>query len=161
MVPLGSSTNIVVESKPYSLLQQHCLYLPSLLVPIPFITVSNTETVVYAGTTLSLTCDYTLSPSVDTTLKTVVTWMFYDALVNTSPAWISIDGATLSFSPLATSDTGIYTCILTVTTSQTHVIVQGEIQSAWKTIRVTGIYPLCMRQYRLYSLSFPFRFTIS
>ena len=97
-------------------------------VPTPFITVSNTDTV-YAGTTLSLTCDYTLSPSVDTTPQTAVTWMVDGVAVDTSPGRISTDGTTLRFSPLATSDTGSYTCTLTVTTSQTHVTVQGPEQS--------------------------------
>ena len=56
--------------------------------------------------------------------------------VDTSPGQISTDGATLSFSPLATSDTGRYTCTLTVTTSQTHVTVQGPEQSEVEDIIV-------------------------
>ena len=56
--------------------------------------------------------------------------------VDTSPGQISTDGATLSFSPLATSDTGNYTCTLTVTTTQTHVTVQGPEQSEAKDIAV-------------------------
>ena len=93
----------------------------------------------YAGTILSLTCDYTLSPSVDTTTQTAVTWMVNGVAVDASPARISTDGATLSFSPLATSDTGSYTCTLTVTASQTHVTVQGEIRSAAEYIYIIGI----------------------
>ena len=104
-------------------------------MPTPSITVSNTDTV-YAGTTLSLTCDYTLSPSVDTTPQTAVTWMVDGVAVDTSLGRISTDGATLSFSPLATSDTGSYTCTLTVTTSQTHVTVQGPEQSEVENITV-------------------------
>ena len=79
----------------------------------------------YAGTILSLTCDYTLSPSVDTTPQTAVTWMVDGVAVDTSPDRISTDGATLSFSPVATSDTGRYTCALSVTASQTHVTAEG------------------------------------
>ena len=94
----------------------------------------------YAGTILSLICDYTLSPSVDTTVQTAVVWMVDGVAVNTSPARISIDGATLSLSPLATSDTGNYTSTLTVTTSQTHVTVQGPEQSEVEDIIVQGIY---------------------
>ena len=111
------------------------LKYPSLSVPTPSITVSTTDTV-YAGTTLSLSCDYTLSPSVDTTLQTAVTWMVDGVAVDTSPGRISADGATLSFSPLATSDTGNYTCTLTVTASQTHVTVQGPEQSEVEDIIV-------------------------
>ena len=90
----------------------------------------------YAGTTLSLTCDYTLSPSVDTTPQTAVTWMVDGVAVDTSPGRISTDGATLSFSPVATSDTGNYTCALTVTASQTHVTVQGPQQSEMEEVIV-------------------------
>ena len=59
--------------------------------------------------------------------------------VDTSPGRISTDGATLSFSPLATSDTGSYTCTLTVTTSQANVTVQGAIQSAVESLNIEGI----------------------
>ena len=112
--------------------------LPSSVpVPIPSITVTGTAT---AGTTLSLTCDYTLSPSVDTSPHTAVTWMVDGTAVDTSPDRISTGGATLSFSPVATSDSGRYTCQLTVTTSQTHVTVQGPVESAEREITVEGNY---------------------
>ena len=51
----------------------------------------------------------------DTTPQTAVTWMVDGVAVDTSPGRISTDGATLSFSPLTTLDTGNYTCICTVT----------------------------------------------
>ena len=98
-------------------------------VPTPSITVSNTDTV-YAGTTLSLTCDYTLSPSVDTTPQTAVTWMVDDGAVDTSPGRISTDGATLSFSPPATSDTGNYTC--TLTSKNPYIIIEDKLRTSEK-----------------------------
>ena len=78
----------------------------------------------------------------DTPTQTAVTWMVDGAAVDTSPGRISTDGATLSFSPLATSDTGSYTCELTVTEPhQTYVTVQGPMQSVEKDITVesTGV----------------------
>ena len=66
--------------------------------------------------------------------------------VDTSPDQISTAGATLSFSPVATSDSGRYTCQLTVTTSQTHVTVQGPVESLGKVIAVKGNY-----RYSVYS----------
>ena len=78
----------------------------------------------------------------DTPTLTAVTWMVDGAAVVTSPGRISTDGATLSFSPLATSDTGSYTCELTVTAPhQIHVTVQGTVQSAEENITVesTGV----------------------
>ena len=66
---------------------------------------------VYAGTPLILTCDYSLSPSVDTDLQTLVTWTVNDTTVDTSEnGHIFSDGVSLIFSPLTTSDTGRYTC---------------------------------------------------
>ena len=111
----------------------------SVPVPTPSITISNPDTV-YAGTTLSLTCDYTLSSSVDTISQRAVTWMVDGVAVDTSPSRIFSDGATLSFSPLATSDTGNYTCTLTVTAFQTHVTVEGRRQSEMKDVIVQGIH---------------------
>ena len=63
------------------------------------------------------------------------------ALDDTFPGHISADRDSLSFSPLATSDTGNYTCDLTVTAQQTHVTVQTPQQSAVKKITVqSNIY---------------------
>ena len=141
---VSNSVNITVRSKLIN--QEKIHFTPDVLsvpVPTPSITVSNTDTV-YAGTTLSLTCDYTLSPSVDTTPQTAVTWMVDGVAVVTSPGRISTDGATLSFSPPATSDTGNYSCTLTVTTSQTHVTVQGPEQSEVEDIIVQSkLYSYC------------------
>ena len=58
------------------------------------------------------------------------------AAVDTSSGRISSAEDTLSFSPLATSDTGSYTCELTVTAQQTHVTVQAPQQSAGEDITV-------------------------
>ena len=74
----------------------------------------------------------------DTISQRAVTWMVDGVAVDTSPSRISSDGATLSFSPLATSDTGNYTCTLTVTASQTHVTVEGQRQSEMKDVIVQG-----------------------
>ena len=109
---------------------------PPVPVPTPSITTSRSTGALYAGTTLSLTCDYTLSPTVNTTLQSAVVWMVDGAAVDTSPGWISATGDALSFSPLATSDTGSYTCELTVTAQQTHVTVQAPQQSAVEHITV-------------------------
>ena len=104
------------------------IYFSSVPVPTPSISVSNTGTV-YAGTLLSLTCDYNLSPSVDISPDIAVAWTVNGRAVDTTPDRISIDGATLSFSPVATSDSGRYTCELSVTASQTHVTAENSRQS--------------------------------
>ena len=115
-----------------------CMYIYHPLVPAPtlFITVSTTDRT--AGTTLSLTCDYALSPSVDTTVDTEVVWTVNGSPVATSEdSHISTAGVSLLFSPLTTSDTGTYTCTLTITTPQTpHVTVQGPVESEEEVITV-------------------------
>ena len=66
----------------------------------------------------------------DTSPDIVLAWMVNGRAVDTFPDRISIDGATVSFSPVATSDSGRYTCELHVTTSQIHVTTDRSRQSA-------------------------------
>ena len=91
----------------------------------PSISVSTTEPT--AGAPLTLTCDYTLSPSVDTTVETAVSWTVNSSVVDTSQDGISTDGDTLTFSPLTTSDTGRYRCV--VHSSTYIIVVEGPKQS--------------------------------
>ena len=72
----------------------------------------------------------------DTAPQRAVVWRVDGAAVDTSSGRISATEDTLSFSPLATSDTGSYTCELTVTSQQTHVTVQAPQQSAVEDITV-------------------------
>ena len=112
-------------------------YFPLVPAPTPFITVSTTDRI--AGTTLSLTCDYILSSSVDTTVVIEVTWMAANnAFATSADGHISTTRVSLIFSPLTTSDTGTYTCTLTITTPQTpHVTVQGPaVESEEEVITV-------------------------
>ena len=74
----------------------------------------------------------------DTSPDITVTWMVNGTAVHTSPDRTSTGGATLSFSPVATSDSGRYTCQLTVATSQTHITVQGPVESTGRVITVEG-----------------------
>ena len=89
----------------------------------------------------------------DTTPQTAVTWMVDGIAVDTFPGRISTDGATLSFFPLATSDTGNYTCTLTVTASQTHVTTQGPMQSEEISLIVEGMQLYGMQHKCPYFLS--------
>ena len=58
--------------------------------------------------------------------------------VDNSSGRISTDGATLSFSPVDTSDTGNYTCTLTTNMSGTSLTVQGTIQNKVESVSVEG-----------------------
>ena len=97
-------------------------------MPTPIIAVSTAPT---AGASLSLTCDYTLSPSVDTGVEIAVSWMVNGSVVNISQDVISTDGDTLTFDPLTTSHTGSYTCTLTITAPY----IQGHpCRVQWRTL---------------------------
>ena len=132
----SASTNITVESEFSRALSSMILPLPTLSVPAPTpeITASVTGTV-SAGDPLTLTCDYTLSPSIDTDLQTAVNWTVNGTEVEDG-GHISSDGVSLIFSPLTTSDTGRYTCTLTLTASP-------------RTPHVTGTSSAESREYHL------------
>ena len=114
-------------------------------VPVPTPSISVSATAPTAGAPLTLTCDYTLSPSVNTTVETAVSWMVNGSVPDTSQdGRISTDRDTLTFSPLTTLDTGSYTCTLIITAPQIpHVTVQGPVQSAVEDITVhSNVYSL-------------------
>ena len=74
----------------------------------------------------------------DTSPATAVSWRVSGTAVDTSPDRITASGDSLSFSPLATSDSGSYTCEVTVT-AQEHTTVEGPGQSAAVEVTVEGI----------------------
>ena len=117
---------------------QYILHITCSIVPTltPFI---STDSSPIAGIPLILSCDYTLSISVDTDITTSATWTINNTVLDISDDdSISSDGVNLIFSPLTTTYTGIYTCILTITpSSQTpHVTVQETVQSSEENIIV-------------------------
>ena len=124
----------------------HCtLHITCSLVPTPtpFIS-SNSSSLIY-GTPLNLSCDYTLSTSVDTDITATATWTINDMPIDISEDGITSDEIYLTFSPLTTLYTGIYTCNLTITPSpQTpHVTVGGPVQSLEKDIPVQSkVHPI-------------------
>ena len=58
------------------------------------------------------------------------------AVATSADGPISTIGVSLIFSPLTTSDTGTYTYTLTITTPQTHLTVQGPVESEKEVISV-------------------------
>ena len=74
----------------------------------------------------------------DTTVVIEVTWRVgNDAVATSADGHISTAGVSLIFSPLTTSDTGTYTCTVTITTPQTpHVTVQRPVESEGRDITV-------------------------
>ena len=107
-------------------------------VPVPTLMITaNVTGSVSAGTPLNLTCDYTLSPSVDTDTSASAVWTVNGtAVVVSEDGRVSSDGLSLIFSPLTTSDTGRYTCTLTLSPQTPHVTVQGPAHSEEEVITV-------------------------
>ena len=72
-------------------------------------------------------------------VQPVVTWMVNNVAVDTTSDRISTEGDTLTFSPLATSDTGRYTCELTVAKDLRYVTVETPGQSEEKNVAVLSM----------------------
>ena len=140
---------------------QYILHITCSIVPTltPFI---STDSSPIAGTSLILSCDYTLSISVDTDITTSAIWTINNTVLDISDDddddSISSDGVNLIFSPLTTTYTGIYTCILTITpSSQTpHVTVQESVESSEENIIVqSNVHSILHVMVEYHDLSFP------
>ena len=75
-----------------------------------------------AGTESNLTCDYSLDSIPH---EASATWRLNGNKLTQNDR-VLIEGATLSFSPLNTSDSGRYSCELSIISLTPHVIVQGS-----------------------------------
>ena len=99
----------------------------------PFITQSDVFT---AGTEGTLLCNYSLSHSI--ALEASATWTVNGSRVDTSSGdeRVSTDGLSLILSPLTGSESGRYTCTLSLTSLIPHVTVQGPQESAERMVIV-------------------------
>ena len=80
----------------------------------------NSSPTLVAGTNTNLTCYYILEPPLS--VEATVTWTVNGVDLTTSDnSGISVEGTYLRFSPLTTSDTGTYTCTLSLTTNEPFV----------------------------------------
>ena len=107
-------------------------------VPAPTVSLmASRDAPLHVGTSFSLTCDVNLSPSVDSSPSIAVSWRVSGTAVDTSSDRITALRDSLSFNPLDTSDSGSYTCEVTVT-AQDHTTVEGPGQSAAVEVTVEG-----------------------
>ena len=109
----------------------------SVSVTAPSVSVSTAD--IAARDTVYLTRDYALRQSVNATVS--VMWMVNGSEVDTSiDGHVTSHGDRITFSPVTTSDTGRYTCTLTITAPHTAFIeLLGPVQSAEKEIIVQSI----------------------
>ena len=136
-----TSTHITVQSKCKIWLLLMFIH-NSVCSPVPVLqpTLRASGTNRIAGTPLSLICQYSKSPSVDTPIDIVISWIVNCSNVAISQDRISTEDNTLAFSPLDTLDTGRYICVLNITSLKVHVTQQQPNQSIEMAINVQGIY---------------------
>ena len=115
--------------------------LPKVPVTAPSVSASTADIV--AGDTVNLTCNYTLTPSVDVTVSVI--WMVNGSGIDTfKDGHVTSNGDRITFSPVTTSDTGRYRCTLSITSPDTAFIkLQGPVQSAEKEIIIQSIGVYC------------------
>ena len=107
------------------------LFFSPVKTPTPYVWLSNASLV--AGSELSLSCNYTLSSSVDSVIAELVIWTANGSVVAPDQR-ISTDGPTLTFSPLTTSDSGSYVCTLVI--AAPHITVGSPAESQEEIIVV-------------------------
>ena len=103
--------------------QHFSVLFSSVPTPNPFIT----HPILTAGTSGTLTCGYTLSTPLDVAAS--ATWTVNGSAV-TGDERISTDRLSLTLSPLTTSDSGTYTCTLTIISLTPYVTVLGPPQQS-------------------------------
>ena len=89
-----------------------------------------------AGTNFTLSCDYTLGPSVDTDLNENIAWAVNGSEIEIYSGRIFNDAKYLVFSPLHTSDSGNYTCTLSLSVAPYYVTVQEPKRSVEEEVIV-------------------------
>ena len=134
------------------------------IVPIPLLDVSlSRETNILVGSNLTLTCDISVDPNVDTPFTVNVTWNMTDQqimsgagnysdqslmLVDSNRANISslmmmdvnLYRSQVDFSVLnTTEDSGVYTCIVKIV-SQNEYVMTSNTSTKAINLTVTGMY---------------------
>ena len=117
----------------------------------------NTNGSVYQGTELVITCNVTVDSAVDTEFNVSIEWSSYPAEVMDG-SYLTISDtsgsdheytSTVTISPVNTTDSDIYTCTTSITTTDTDYIIPSNEASDSEDITVKGeSYPcyrlLCM-----------------
>ncbi len=112
-------------------------YLLSVAIDSVEIT-SAPDRTLYTEESVTLTCEITLSPSVNTAVDVSVTWsgtqgemLSTDGRVTVSDVtWSAPYKSTLNLSSLVISDTGRYTCTASVGPSTPQVVASGDVTDA-------------------------------
>ena len=122
-------------------------------VPVPEVTVTLSHTPpLYTGINLTLTCTVILDPNVDSSERVMTEWSGLQDIPEERYSVTAVNGSgstyisSLTISPLAYQDTGIYTCTATVTGGSP---VQQARASDKININVKSELPLCTYMFLL------------
>ena len=111
-------------------------------VPAPEVSLSVPRGTLYEGTSLTLSCNATLPPSVDTNVNVAIQWTpnTTDDRVTITPA-SSLQSpfiSTLTINPLATTDTGNFYCVASADSPSEYITSSGQGDPDQETVTVTG-----------------------
>ena len=149
---ISVSQPVVIPVRRMSLELEHVgiriFMLNFLAVPTPNVTLSVSSGPLEEGSSLMLTCTATLPPSVDTDVNITVKWTpntnSNQVLISPPSSLRSPFISTLALSPLATTDSGLYSCEVTVSSSSQYIADSSTGQSQGLNITVTGMLALHM-----------------
>ncbi len=100
-------------------------------VPLPSVAVTaDTDQTLYADENVTLTCDITLDPAVDSEVAVTASWTGPGGPITDGVSDMTGSGlayqSTLTFSSLTTSDSGLYTCTASVDPAVSTPLVVGS-----------------------------------
>ena len=107
-------------------------------VPPPSVTITSTPitSLYYAGTPLNLTCNIQLNPQLDTPVTITATWFRSQTTIITLDNYTTILPLSMSsssyvtklmFNPLGTSESGSFSCYITVQSGTPYALPEGVI----------------------------------
>ena len=107
----------------------------SLCTVPPSVTITSTPitSLYYAGTPLNLTCNIQLNPQVDTPVTITATWFRSGTTIINLDNYTTIlplstsSSSKLMFNPLGTSESGSFSCYITVQSGTPYALPEGVI----------------------------------
>ncbi len=153
MAPLNftSTARVSIQSKFMAscMILFHTSHSATVPQPIVEVTTLRSSSPLYAGSGLTLMCAVEIDASVDIPYTITVTWLKSEASISsndrttisniTQSSSLSYNSR-LSFNPLSSvSDSGTYTCQVSLSPQSPFTLVQGASQTDVETITVEGI----------------------
>ncbi len=105
----------------------------------------------YTDESVTLTCEVTLSPSVNTTVEVSIAWMDTQGEMLSTDERVTVSGvtgsgpyqSTLTLSSLEETDTGVYTCTASASPGNSPFNITSDESSTTEQV-IVGKYTVCM-----------------